>query len=214
METIEVFADPACPFAHVGLARFCAVRRQRGLEEPRLRVRAWPLELVNDQAHDGAALAPKVAALRSEVAPDRFEGFDPTNFPATSRPALAAEAAAHRTGPEIGEAFSLAIREALFDDGLDVSAASVLDELCGRLGVPAATAEDHEQVELDLAEGRQRGVQGSPYFLTTSGGFFCPSLDIEHAGAGYLVTFDQQAYEAFLETVLPTHAGSHTPPGS
>ena len=30
MKALEVFADVACPFAHVGLGRFAAFRRHRG----------------------------------------------------------------------------------------------------------------------------------------------------------------------------------------
>src|SRR5206468_3084962 len=46
---IEVFADVRCPFTHVGLTRFVARRHELGRREPRLRVRAWPLELVNGE---------------------------------------------------------------------------------------------------------------------------------------------------------------------
>ena len=56
MDVIEVFADIACPFAHVGLRRFVTERERRGLDRPRLRVRAWPLELVNGKPFDGHAL--------------------------------------------------------------------------------------------------------------------------------------------------------------
>ena len=110
MDLVEVYADVACPFAHAGLARFVAYRGERGRTEPRLRVRAWPLELVNGSPFDGSALAPKVEALRAGVAPDRFGGFDPAGFPRSSLPAMASEAAAHRASPEVGERFSLAVR--------------------------------------------------------------------------------------------------------
>ena len=59
MNSLEVFADVACPFAHAGLARFVAFRCERGLAGPVLRVRAWPLELVNASVFDGASLVPK-----------------------------------------------------------------------------------------------------------------------------------------------------------
>lgn len=108
MRTIDVFADVACPFAHAGLRRFVALRAERGLIEPVLRVHAWPLELVNDKPHDGASVPPKIAALREEVAPDAFRSFEPSVFPSTSLPAMAAEAAAYRVSPQLGEAFSLA----------------------------------------------------------------------------------------------------------
>src|SRR3954464_13451066 len=45
---IEVFADVACPFTHVGLCRLVARRRESNSDAV-LWVRAWPLELVNGE---------------------------------------------------------------------------------------------------------------------------------------------------------------------
>lgn len=202
MQTLEVFADVACPFAHVGLARFHAVREERGLIEPVLLVRAWPLELVNSQPFDGHALAPKVAALRAAVAADRFGGFDPERFPASSLPAMAAESAAYRIGAELGERFSLAVRHALFDDGLDVSDPEILGQLRRELGVPAPTAADEAAVQDDWNEGTRRGVRGSPHFFASGTDFFCPSLQIGHDAAGYHVSFDAVGFGHFVAAVL------------
>ena len=94
MQTLEVFADVACPFAHAGLARFHAFRVQRGLDAPVLRVRAWPLEIVNGAPLDPEMIAEEVDALRASVAPDLFGSFDPSKFPSTSIPAMALAAAA------------------------------------------------------------------------------------------------------------------------
>src|SRR5450631_4151957 len=102
MKEVEVFADVGCPFAHAGLHRFRAYRQQRGMIEPILRVRAWPLELVNGKALDGRSLTPKIKALRADVASDLFAGFDEHRFPATTLPAMAAEAAAYRVDLEVG----------------------------------------------------------------------------------------------------------------
>ena len=146
MRSLEVFADVACPFAHIGLGRFTAFRRQRGLSEPILRVRAWPLELVNGKALDGPSLAPKIDAIRADVAPELFAGFDPLRFPATSLPAMASEAAAYRVGLHAGEAFSMSVRRALFDDGRDVSDDAVLRRLREHHGVPEPTPADHAAV--------------------------------------------------------------------
>lgn len=202
METLEVFADVACPFAHAGLARLVAFRDGLGLTGPVLRVRAWPLELVNDAPLDGAALVPKVEALRAEVAVDRFGGFDAERFPTTSLPALVSEAAAHRTGDEIGERFSLALRRALFDEGADVSDPEVLRPLREAGGVSEPTAVDEAKIHADLAEGRRRGVAGSPHFFTPDGDFFCPSLRIEHDDSGYDVSFDAAGFESFIKAVF------------
>jgi predicted DsbA family dithiol-disulfide isomerase len=203
VRTIDVFADVACPFAHVGLRRFVAVRAERGLTEPVLRVRAWPLELVNEKAHEGASLAPKIAALREQVAPGQFRSFDPSSFPGTSLPAMAAEAAAYRAGPEAGEAFSLSVRAALFEDGEDISQAAVLLALARRLSVPSPGVEDEAAVQRDYREGQQRGVDGSPHFFTSDGSdFFCPSMAIDHDGDDLDVRFDVDGLAEFLDAAF------------
>jgi predicted DsbA family dithiol-disulfide isomerase len=195
---VVVFADVACPFTHVGLRRFLAYRQQRGRTEPTLRVRAWPLELVNGKALDGPSLAPKIEALRAGVAPDLFAGFNVTGFPATTLPAMAAEAAAYRQGLQVGERFSLAVRAALFEDGLDVSDEDVLVNLRRAHGVPQPNDSDRSAVRDDLAEGRRRSVAGSPHFFTSGDDFFCPSLNIGHDHDGYEVAFDPVGFERFV----------------
>lgn len=57
-------------------------------------------------------------------------------------PALAAEAAAYRHGHDVGERFSLAVRWALFEDGLDVSDDRVLRGIREAQGVPEPTDAD------------------------------------------------------------------------
>jgi predicted DsbA family dithiol-disulfide isomerase len=203
METLEVFADVACPFTHVGLRRFVALREELGRSGPVLRVRAWPLEHVNGAALAGSTLAPKVAALRAGVAPDLFTAFDPATFPATSLPALAAEAAAYRAGPQVGQAFSLAVRTALFEQGDDVADPEVLDRLRDATGAPPVTPADEEQVRVDHEEGKARGVQGSPHFFAPDGsGFFCPSLDIGHEGDRLTVAYDEDGFRRFAAVVF------------
>jgi hypothetical protein len=181
--------------------RFHRARRARRAG-PGLRARAWPLELVNGIPLDPLALAPKIAALRGQVAPDLFTGFDPSTFPTSSLPALAYEAAAHRASTSTGERFSLAVRYALFEEGQDVGDLRVLDRIAMRLRAPRPTERDHEAVRRDLEEGRRRGVAGSPHFFTAAGDFFCPALDIAHADEGLTIRFDQEGYDRFLAATL------------
>lgn len=204
MRTIDVFADVACPFAHVGLRRFVAARAERGLGEPVLRVREWPLQLVNDKRHDGVSVAPKIAALRQEVAPDAFRSFEPSTFPKTSLPAMAAKAAAYRLDPRIGEAFSLSVRDALFEHGADVSDPAVLEKLAAQLSVPLPAAEDEASVNWDYEDGQRRGVAGSPHFFTADGSaFFCPSMDIDHRGDELDVSFDLEVSQRSSTPLSP-----------
>lgn len=201
MHRLEVFADVSCPFTHVGLVRFVRERERRGLTGPVLWVRPWPLELVNGEPLTGPGIGPKVAALRASVAPDLFAGFDAETFPSSTLPVLAAEAAAHRVDPVIGERFSLAVRDALFERGLDPTSPAVLDGLLADHGIDPGSLDPGEVLD-GWREGRDRNVVGSPYFFTGSAGWFCPSLSIDHDDAGYAISVDVDGFEAFLTTVF------------
>lgn len=193
-----MFADVSCPFAHVGLSRVAAYRDSLGVGAPSLRVRSWPLERVNGSPLAGSALGPKVAALRRDVAPELFSGFDPSSFPATTRHALAAEQRAYRVGVTEGLAFSLAIRRRLFEEGADIGDPTVVLAALNALGLPPPSPADHVAVDRDHTEGVARGVQGSPHFFTPNGSFFCPTLDIRHGEGGYEIEFDAEGFEAFI----------------
>ena len=72
--------------SHMSVFDVSSPAATRGLDVG-LRLRAWPLELVNDAPLDADLIADEVAALRAHVAPDLFAGFDPQHFPKTSLPA-------------------------------------------------------------------------------------------------------------------------------
>lgn len=203
-EVVEVFADVLCPFTHLGLRRLVAARRERGLTEPVLWVRAWPLEWVNGAAVTGPALAPKVAALRAQVAPGLFGGFDQRAFPATALPALESAAAAYRCGAEVGERFSLAVRTALFEHGEDISNPQVLAWLRRQHGVPNPTARDADAVQSDFDEGKRRGVIGSPHFFTAHADGFCPLLIVSADGEAMTITVDERRFRDFAAAVFDT----------
>ena len=198
MATLEVFADITCPFTHVGLQRLVEERTARG-GGPDLRVRAWPLELVNDAPLQGSVLAPKVAALRGSVAPDLFAGFDPDRFPTTSLPALDLAAAAYAVSPAIGEQVSLLLRHALFEGGQDISDPAVLAGIADQVGGVPISGDERATVLDEWADGRARGVIGSPHFFLDGGDVFCPALDISHTDAGELdIRIDRDGFEDFL----------------
>jgi predicted DsbA family dithiol-disulfide isomerase len=194
---IEVFADVACPFTHVGLRRFVEHRRTAGHEDVVLRVRAWPLEIVNGHRLDPQMVAEEVEALRPAVASDLFIGFDPARFPATSRPAFALAAAAYRRDLSTGEAVSLALRDALFEQGEDVADPGVLAAIARPFDLEVDEV-DAASVELDHAEGVARGVIGSPHFFPPDGSFFCPSLRIDRDERGALRVRTDAGLDEFL----------------
>ena len=65
---VEVFADIWCPYAHVGLRRFIHRRWASHRKDLVLRVRAWPLELVNGEPLDADHVAEQIEDLRRQAA--------------------------------------------------------------------------------------------------------------------------------------------------
>lgn len=199
MPLIDVYADIWCPFTHVGLERLVAKRAELGLAAP-LRVHAWPLELVNGAPLDAAFIAEEIDDLQAQVAADLFGGFRIDTFPTSTLPALALVESAYDIDLATGEALSLAVRRALFEQGLDIGDAAILADLCEFHGVPPAQERHVGAVQTSLDEGRNRGVVGSPHFFTASGGFFCPALDIERVNGHLRIKPDLPAFEMFVES--------------
>ena len=196
--TVEVFADVTCPFAHVGLRRFVARRAERGFSRPILRVRAWPLELVNGKSLEPSVVAQHVDELREQVAPDLFGRFAPELVPASSMPALELVAAAYELDDSVGEQVSLLVRDALFEQGLDIGDAEVLAEIAAAQGISVRTEDARRIVVHDYEEGRRRAVRGSPEFFLDGHGWYCPSLHIEKADDTLRIQPDVETVEAFL----------------
>ncbi len=197
---VEVFADVACPFTHLGLRRFVEHRHAIGRSDVGLRVRAWPLEVVNGQPLDPRFIAEEIEELRSQVAPSLFAGFTESSFPSSSLPALALAAAGYRCSPDVGEQVSLALRDLLFEHGEDISSPDVLDRVAADLGI-RVDDEDRAAVHADHAEGERRGVIGSPHFFTPAGGFFCPALDVSRDDRGHLrILADPDGFDAFISS--------------
>ena len=195
---IEVFADVGCPFTHVGLRRFVEQRADLGREDVVLHVRAWPLEIVNHRPLDPAFIAEEVDDIREQIAGDLFAGFIETSFPTSSLPALTLAAAAYERGLAVGEAVSLALRDLLFERGVDIADTTVLQGLADEHGV-TVNLTDTTRVMAEHAEGIERSVTGSPHFFTPAGGFFCPALDVSRDDAGHLrITADPDGFATFL----------------
>ena len=131
MAVIEVYADIWCPFTHVGL-RLVAERTTRIGGEPTsaIHVRAWPLELVNGAPMDPTRAWDHAQELREQVAPDMFQGLLaihlPRHHPARTQPRWRARTS---VSDEIGEQVSFALRDALFEAGLDISDHEVLRDI-------------------------------------------------------------------------------------
>jgi len=198
MKIIEVFADVSCPFTHVGLRRLVARRVASGRDMPVLVVRAWPLELVNGEPLDPGFIAEEVDALREQVAPDLFGEFDPAAFPHTSLPALALAHASYDVDAITGERVSLALRDALFEQGRDISDPAVLADIASGFGVAPPDDRDLRAVTAEWEEGRRRGVIGSPHFFIGASNYFCPTLHITRVDGRLQIRPDLATLERVL----------------
>ncbi|MCH9723002.1 MAG: DsbA family protein [Actinomycetia bacterium] len=205
METVEVFADVLCPFTHVGLHTLLDRRGERGLDGPRLRIRAWPLELINGHPLDPHHVEAEIAALRASIRPDLFSGFSVETFPKTSMSAFALSAAADRTeDPVLIETVGMALRDAVFEKGLDIGQPHVVAQIANRFGLDALDPDaTTAAIRADWAEGKSRGVIGSPYFFTSgSGEWFCPALAISRDDVGNFIVAWKQGNDAFVDSVF------------
>ena len=205
---IEVFADIWCPFAHVGLRAIEEQRARAGRSDVAIWVRAWPLELVNGTPLDPAVTKEHAEDLREQVAPELFSHLDVDRFPTSTLEALALANRAYRTDLQVGERVSFALRDALFEEGRDISDLVTLEYLAHDLGVAMPDGSDRAAVLADWDEGKRRGVLGSPHFFCGDSAVFCPSLDITKDPVdGLAVVRDVSRLTAFMERCLaqPDH---------
>lgn len=204
MNTVEVFADVLCPFTHVGLHTLIDRRAERGLAEPTLRIRAWPLQLINGKPLDPDHIDAEITALRGSVRPDLFRGFSVETFPKTSMTAFALAAAADQTGDAVvSETVGMALRDAVFEQGLDIGRPEVVAEIAARFGLHPLDADATDAaVRADWNEGRGRGVVGSPHFFTGAASWFCPGLAISRDDVGNFIVAWKQGSKNFVDSVF------------
>ncbi len=203
IQTIEVFADIWCPFTHVGLRAIDEQRRRTDRADVAIWVRAWPLELVNGAPLDPAVTAEHADELREQVAPNLFRHLDIERFPRSTLAALALANRAYRTDLEIGEHVSFALRDALFEEGRDISDPPTLEQVADEYGLVMPDQSDHTAVLADWHAGVQRGVLGSPHFFCGAADVFCPSLDItKDPIKGVSIVRDASRLTEFLQRCL------------
>jgi predicted DsbA family dithiol-disulfide isomerase len=204
---IEVFAELACPFTHFALRRIVERRAQQDRTVPLLRIRPWPLELVNGRALDPRHVAEEVRAMRAQVSPDLFAGFDDRAFPSTSMAGFRVAEAAYAVDVGLGERVSLALRDALFEQGRDIGDAAVLADVASAHGVALPGPALDDAVHRSYAEGRRRGVVGSPHFFVGGTSGFCPLLDISRDDEGeFHLHLDEVAANRLLDEWLASEA--------
>ena len=204
---IEVYADPSCPFAHVGLIRLIQRRNELGLNST-IRVRAWPLEFVNGVPLDPATTVRKVAALRAQVAPELFKGFHKQTAGHSTISAMALEEIAYLRSDMLGLKVSLRLRHLYFEQGHPLTEA-LLERVANEVDLQVPPTQDSlDSVNASWEVGKRRGVIGSPHFFTATNSYFCPSLKIGHDGEALVITATPAMLDAVLGTPKPAEPPS------
>lgn len=198
---VEVYADVWCPFAHVGIARWVRRRTELGRDDVRLRVRAWPLELLNGEPLAADHVRREVRDLRAQVDVEGlFDGVEDGDFPGSTLAALALTSRAYGRSLVAGEGVALELRRRLFVDGCDIDDPAVLADVAAAHGVPHdPDADPRDVVTGEWELGQRRGVVGSPHFFAGGTDLFCPSLRITADAPDHLsVTDTDERFEGLV----------------
>lgn len=122
--TIAVYADIGCPWAHLCVYRLHRARAARGLEDAlRFDIRAFPLEIFNEQPTPKNTLDAEISvagALDPEAGWQMWQGHD-YEYPVTTLPALEAVEAAKEQGLDMSEKLDRALRVAFFGQSRTIS---------------------------------------------------------------------------------------------
>lgn len=178
--TIVVWSDIGCPFAHVAVSRLHRVRTELGLDDAvRFDHRVFPLELFNERPTPKRPLDEEVAEL-SPTEPQA--GWQPWQrpdheWPVTMLPALEAVQAAKAQSLQASEELDRALRYAFFHDSRCISLRSVILDVataCDALDVDALrrSLDDgahRRTVIADFEAAQSEGVKGSPHLFLPDG---------------------------------------------
>lgn len=213
--TVIVYADPACPWAHLAIHRFHAERRRLGLSGVvHLDIRPFPLEVVNGTPTSREVLdaeIPVVRALDPDAGWQTWAG-DESEFPDTMLPAMEAVEAAKLQGIEAAEALDFGLRHAFFAESRSISRSDEIAAVARR-----TAGVDEGRLLADLMEGTSRAdldthiehistseVVGSPHFFLPDGtSALNPGIEkewVRDGGVGHPVvkSHDGSAYEELL----------------
>ena len=136
-DTIAVFADLNCSFAHVAIHRLHETRRRLGLEGTLwFDVRAFPLELFNREVNARPGVDSEISvvgSLEPEAGWRLWQGPD-WAYPVTTLPALEAVHAAKRQGWDASERLVRALRRAFWAENRCISQRHVILDVAADTG--------------------------------------------------------------------------------
>ena len=193
-KTIVVYADITCPWAHLAVYRLHAARTKLDLDdEVRLDVRAFPLELFNEQPTPKKILDAEISvagALDPEAGWQMWQRPE-SEYPVTSLPALEAVQAAKEQGLLASEQLDRRLRVGFFGESRVISLRHEILELAAECdavdvdGLGAALDSGRARAAVmeqkEIAEGDD--VQGSPHvFLPDGTAVHNPGIEMEWEG--------------------------------
>ncbi|MBT2382902.1 DsbA family protein [Streptomyces sp. ISL-11] len=222
-DTIVVFTDLNCSFAHVAVHRLHETRRRLGLEgRVWFDFRAFPLELFNREVNARPGVDSEISVLGA-VEPDAgwrlWQGPDWT-YPVTTLPALEAVHAAKAQSWHASEQLDRALRRAFWAEGRCISLRHVILDVAGgtgavdvdRLAGALDTGSARAAVMAQYEASRDDRVTCSPHIFLRDGSHSAnPGITARWIGGGfgtgypYIEEDRPQIYEDLL-----TRAAKHS----
>ena len=212
--TITLFADIGCPWAHLAVYRLHEARRRLEVEdELSFDVRAFPLEIFNEQPTPALVLAteiPVVGALGPDAGWAQWDA-SPYAYPVTTIPAMEAVYAAKEQGLGLSDRLDRRLRIAMFKESRCVSVESEILRLAGevdgldvgRLRTALRDGCCRQQLFSDVEIGRTDEVKGSPHvFLPDGRSFHNPGIEMHWEGKAFPVvdSDDASIYDDMIKT--------------
>jgi len=215
-DTVVVFSDLNCSFAHLGVHRLHESRVKLGLVGKLwFDHRAFPLELFNREVNQRPGVDSEIAvvgALQPDAGWRLWQGPDWT-YPVTMLPPLEAVQAANTQSWEAGEQLDRALRRAFWADGRCISLRHEILDIAAATGVVDVTA-----LAVDLDTGRARSAVMAQFAAAENGEVNCsphvflvdgtnaanPGVDVSWVNGGFGTGFpviasdDPTAYEPLL----------------
>ena len=185
MNTITIWSDIGCPWSYIACLRLHRMRDHLDLADVEFDFRARPIELSETGPQPPSDTKAAAIAL-AQVEHTAFTAYQGERFPTTLLPAFEAQKWGYAMGQEIGEAFDLALRRAMFLHAHDLSQRSHLLEVVAREGLDAAslakaldTGAFRTAVMEDHEAAASVATPGTPVVVLPDG--------IEHANPGMTV---------------------------
>ena len=192
-QTVVVFADIGCPWAHAALFRLHRYRDKMGLSEAvRFDVRAFPLEIFNRRPTPKLVLDAETVSVGAMEPGAGWQMWQspPHQYPVTTLLPMEAVEAVKEQSPEASEELDRALRVAFFGESRCISVRDVILDVADpcdhvdvdRLRVALDDGRARRAV-IDQKEQAEEHAKGSPHlFLADGSDFHNPGVQFHWEG--------------------------------